>query len=54
VAVEAEVDAEGEADEPVSEEVAEHRSASVAGAAEGTGGDGLDAVEELESGASEK
>ena len=48
---EAEPCAEGEAHEPVGAEVANHRRAGVAGAAEGAGGDGLDAVEELESGA---
>ena len=47
---EAEPGAEGEADEPVGAEVADHRRARVAGAAESAGGYGLDAVEELEGG----
>ena len=51
VAAEAEPGAEGESHEPVGAEVAEHGRARVAGAAEGAGGDGLDAVEELEGGA---
>ena len=52
--VEAEISAEREAHEPVGGEVAEHRSASVAGAAKGTGGHSLNAVEELEGGASDQ
>ena len=47
---EAKPGAEGEADEPVGAEVADHRRARVAGAAESAGGYGLDAVEELEGG----
>ena len=50
VTAEAEPGAEGEAHEPVGGEVTEHGSAGVSGAAEGTGGDGLNAVEELKSG----
>jgi len=50
VAAEAEPGAEGEAEEPVGREVAEHGCARVAGATESTGGGGLDAVEKLESG----
>ncbi len=49
-AVEAEIGAEGNADEPVGGEVAEHGSARVACAAKGAGGYGLEAVEELEGG----
>ena len=48
---ETEPGAEGEAHEPVGAKVADHGRARVAGAAEGSGGDGLNAVEELESGA---
>jgi len=45
VAAETKPRAEGETDEPVSGEVAEHGRAGVAGATESAGGDGLDAVE---------
>jgi len=51
VPAETEIRAEREAQEPVGGEVAEHRSAGVAGAAKGAGGDSLDAIEELEGGA---
>ena len=54
VAAEAEIGAEGETQEPVGGEVAEHGSAGVSRAAECTGGNGLEAVEELESGADGK
>jgi len=50
VLAEAEPGAEGEAHEPVGAEVANHRGAGVASAAEGAGGYGLDTVEELEGG----
>src|SRR5260221_11499759 len=49
---EAEPCAEGETHEPIGAEMADHRRARVAQAAESAGGDGLDAVKELESGAS--
>ena len=49
---EAEPCAEGEAHEPVGAEMADHRRARVPRATECAGGDGLDAVKELESGAS--
>src|SRR5260221_379660 len=49
---EAEPCAEGETHEPIGAEMADHRRAPVAQAAESAGGDGLDAVKELESGAS--
>src|SRR5258708_31867019 len=48
---EGEPGAEGEAHEPVGAEMADHWRARVARAAESAGGDGLDAVKELESGA---
>ena len=51
MAVEAEPSTEGKTNQPVRREVAEHGRARVAGAAERAGGDGLDAVEELEGGA---
>jgi len=51
VLAEAEPRAQGEAHEPVGAEVADHRGAGVARAAESAGGYGLDAVEELEGGA---
>ena len=51
MASEAQPGAEGEAEEPVGGEVAEHGSARVAGAAKSARGDSLDAVEELEGGA---
>ena len=54
VAPEAQVSAERKADQPVGREVAQHRGARVSGAAESTGGNGLDAVEELEGGAGSK
>ena len=54
MAAEAEPCAEGESHQPVGAEVAEHGRARVAGATEGSGGDGLDAVEELECGAGGK
>ena len=54
MAAEAEPCAEGESHEPVGAKVAEHGRARIAGAAECAGGDGLDAVEELEGGAGGK
>ena len=48
---EAEPCAEREAHKPVGAKVADHRRARVTGAAEGSGGDGLKAVEKLEGGA---
>ncbi len=47
---EAEPTAEGQPDEPVTEEVAEHGGARVSGAPKSAGGDGLQAVEKLEGG----
>jgi hypothetical protein len=52
--VEAEPVAEGEADDPVSDQVTEHGGAGVACAAECAGGHGLYAVEELEGGSGEE
>ena len=54
VTAEAEVTAEWEPHKPVGEEVTKHGRAGVPGAAESTGGDGLQAIEELESGPSGK
>jgi len=48
MAAEAEPSTEGESHEPIGAEVADHGRAGVASPAEGAGGDGLDAVEELE------
>src|SRR6516165_3596001 len=42
---------EGESHKPVGAEVADHRCTRVTGATEGSGGDGLKAVEKLEGGA---
>src|ERR1700680_1819082 len=49
--VEAEPVAEGQADDPVGDQVAEHGRAGVTCAAEGAGGYGLNAIEKLEGGA---
>ena len=54
VTAEAEVSAEGETHKPVGGEVTEHGSARIASAAECAGSNGLDAIEELESGTSDK
>ena len=51
---EAEPGAERETHEPVGAEMADHRSAGVASASEGAGGDGLDTVEELKGSAGGK
>jgi len=51
VAAEAEPGAERQAHQPISGEVAEHGGTRVAGATQGAGGHGLDAVEKLEGGA---
>jgi len=48
VAAETEIASQRKAKQPVGEEVAEHGSAGVAGTAQATGGNGLEAVEELE------
>jgi len=54
VAAEAEPGPERQTHQPVSGEVTEHGRAGVAGAAQGAGGHGLDAVEELKGGAGGK
>jgi hypothetical protein len=50
VAVEAEVEGDGEADEPVADEVGDERVGGVAGAAEDARADGLQSIGELEDG----
>ena len=50
VAVEAEVEGDGEADQPVADEVGGEREGRVAGAAKDAGADGLQSVGELEDG----
>jgi len=52
VALEAEPGTQWKTNQPVSGEMAKHGRAGVSGAAQGAGGDSLDAVEELEGGAS--
>ena len=49
-AVKAEQVAQGQADDPVGHEVADHGGMGISGAPHGAGGDALEAVEELEGG----